>query len=261
MLRRPMANMLRTRSSSFSRMRSGWRCRTTRSARVDKEGLFTYADAPKWMFSCSQMTLRGTDSRRSSQTTAMAIPSPQTLSSPAHVSIPLSPLQQLANNCAQSTQSTFKLKEWFSKHGPEQTRPPLDAVIVALRKEGVTLFGATGYCFGGRYSVDLALEGVTKAIAIAHPSLLQVPGDFEVRSNASPTLQVLMDCNINRQCWQSRRVRYLSTVARRISSSRQRNRRSRTSCLAVASTRLGTNACIGTGALTGSLCVVIWCAC
>lgn len=69
---------------------------------------------------------------------------------------------------------------WRPKHGPEQTRPPLDAVIAALRQEGVAVFGATGYCFGARYSVDLALDGVTKAIAVAHPSMLQVPGDFEV---------------------------------------------------------------------------------
>jgi dienelactone hydrolase len=70
---------------------------------------------------------------------------------------------------------------WIAKHGPEVTRPTLDAVIAALKAEGVTTFDATGYCFGGKYALDLAIENVTKAIAISHPSLLQIPADFEVR--------------------------------------------------------------------------------
>jgi dienelactone hydrolase len=52
-----------------------------------------------------------------------------------------------------------------------------------LKEEGITTFGATGYCFGGRYSVDLAIENVTKVIVISHPSMLQVPEDFEVCGN------------------------------------------------------------------------------
>ena len=46
-------------------------------------------------------------------------------------------------------QKTFDLNAWFEKHGSEQTRPPIDKVIAGLRAEGVTKFGATGYCFGG----------------------------------------------------------------------------------------------------------------
>jgi dienelactone hydrolase len=53
--------------------------------------------------------------------------------------------------------------------------------VKALKADGATTFGATGYCFGARYAVDLALENVTKAIVMAHPSLLNVPEDFEVR--------------------------------------------------------------------------------
>jgi dienelactone hydrolase len=49
-----------------------------------------------------------------------------------------------------------------------------------LKAEGVTTFGTTGYCFGARYAVDLAIENVTKAIVITHPSMMKVPEDFEV---------------------------------------------------------------------------------
>ncbi|KZW03102.1 alpha/beta-hydrolase [Exidia glandulosa HHB12029] len=70
-------------------------------------------------------------------------------------------------------------RDWFPTHTAEQTRPLLDKVIAGLRERGITTFGATGYCFGGRYSVDLAFENAVKAIVISHPSLLQVPADFE----------------------------------------------------------------------------------
>jgi dienelactone hydrolase len=78
-------------------------------------------------------------------------------------------------------QTPFDSDAWLRTHGPTDTRPLLDAVIAALRSEGVTAFGATGYCFGGKYAVDLARENVTKAIAISHPGLLELPADFEAR--------------------------------------------------------------------------------
>ena len=64
-------------------------------------------------------------------------------------------------------------------HGAEQTRPPLDKVIAALKERGVTQFAATGYCFGARYTFDLAFDGVIKAAVVSHPSLLKVPDDLE----------------------------------------------------------------------------------
>lgn len=44
----------------------------------------------------------------------------------------------------------WDLMKWFPNHGPEKTRPVLDKVIKALKDQGVTAFGATGYCFGGK---------------------------------------------------------------------------------------------------------------
>ena len=45
----------------------------------------------------------------------------------------------------------FDFMSWLAKHGAEQTRPSLDKVIQALKAQGVTKFGASGYCFGGAY--------------------------------------------------------------------------------------------------------------
>ncbi|KAL5492295.1 hypothetical protein ACEPAI_3742 [Sanghuangporus weigelae] len=75
--------------------------------------------------------------------------------------------------------ASFDFPSWLAKHGAEQTRPPLDKVIAALKEKGVTSFGATGYCFGARYVFDLAFDGVIKAAVVSHPSLLQVPEDLE----------------------------------------------------------------------------------
>lgn len=44
--------------------------------------------------------------------------------------------------------TTFGRVAWFKKHGPKETRPPLDTVLAHLRSEGVTRIAAAGYCFG-----------------------------------------------------------------------------------------------------------------
>jgi dienelactone hydrolase len=44
----------------------------------------------------------------------------------------------------------FDREKWHESHGSAQTRPSIDQVIAALKREGVTSFAATGYCFGGK---------------------------------------------------------------------------------------------------------------
>jgi len=73
----------------------------------------------------------------------------------------------------------FNMQEWFPKHGAEQTRKPLDAVIAALKSDGVTRIGTAGYCFGARYVFDLAFENVNHVSVVSHPSLLKIPDDLE----------------------------------------------------------------------------------
>jgi dienelactone hydrolase len=82
------------------------------------------------------------------------------------------------------------------KHGKEQTRPSLDKVIAVLKEESVTKFGATAYCFGGRYTFDLAFDNVIQCIVVSHPSLFTVPDDLKVthtvRHSVSPVFLVLL---------------------------------------------------------------------
>jgi dienelactone hydrolase len=45
--------------------------------------------------------------------------------------------------------STFDVKKWLPNHSPEHTGKRLRKVIEGLKEQGITVFGATGYCYGG----------------------------------------------------------------------------------------------------------------
>ncbi|KAG2144593.1 dienelactone hydrolase [Suillus clintonianus] len=92
---------------------------------------------------------------------------------------------------------TFDLKKWVANHGAEQTRPPLDKVIAALKEEGVTKFGVTGYCFGGRYAFDLAFENVIQCTVVSHPSALKIPEDLETYFSKSQAPLLINSCEID----------------------------------------------------------------
>ncbi|KAG2110573.1 dienelactone hydrolase [Suillus discolor] len=93
--------------------------------------------------------------------------------------------------------TSFDVKAWFAKHGTEQTRPPLDKVIAALKERGVTKFGATGYCFGGRYTFDLAFENVIQCSVVSHPSLLKVSDDLEMYFTKSTAPLLINSCEFD----------------------------------------------------------------
>ncbi|KAG1898557.1 dienelactone hydrolase [Suillus fuscotomentosus] len=93
--------------------------------------------------------------------------------------------------------ASFDVKAWFAKHGTEQTRPPLDKVIAVLKERGVTKFGATGYCFGGRYTFDLAFDNVIQCSVVSHPSLLKVPDDLEAYFTKSKAPLLINSCEVD----------------------------------------------------------------
>ncbi|KAF5316757.1 hypothetical protein D9619_006548 [Psilocybe cf. subviscida] len=95
--------------------------------------------------------------------------------------------------------SEFDIMKWFPGHGNDQTRPPIDNVINALKKQGVTAFGATGYCFGGRYVFNLAFENIIKAGVVSHPSLLKIPDDLNTYVKDSKTPLLINSCTTDSQ--------------------------------------------------------------
>ena len=71
---------------------------------------------------------------------------------------------------------------WFSRHGPETWQPVMDTVVAALKEQGVTRIGTTGYCFGAPPTFYLAFKNESHVTVITHPSKLAFPDDFEVSS-------------------------------------------------------------------------------
>ncbi|KAG6916187.1 hypothetical protein DXG01_008069 [Tephrocybe rancida] len=95
--------------------------------------------------------------------------------------------------------NTFDIATWFPGHTQEITRPILDKVLAALKEQGITTIGATGYCFGGRYCFDLAFDGLVQAVATSHPSLLQVPADLEKYLEKSKAPLLINSCTVDTQ--------------------------------------------------------------
>ncbi|KIM44792.1 hypothetical protein M413DRAFT_442758 [Hebeloma cylindrosporum] len=95
--------------------------------------------------------------------------------------------------------SNFDIMKWFPNHTQEKTRPTLDKVINALKGQGIQTFGATGYCFGGRYVFDLAFENIIKVAVVSHPSLLQVPADLEKYIASSKAPLLINSCPVDQQ--------------------------------------------------------------
>ena len=75
--------------------------------------------------------------------------------------------------------------------GIDYSEPRVRKVLAALKAEGVTKIGVTGYCYGARTGFNLAFENEITALAVSHPSLLQVPQDMEVCCCLAHTGKVL----------------------------------------------------------------------
>jgi len=95
--------------------------------------------------------------------------------------------------------SNFNIAGWFPNHTEEQTRPPINKVVEALKSAGVNDLAATGYCFGGRYAFDLAFDKVIKVAVVSHPSLLKIPDDLEKYLAVSKAPLLINSCAIDQQ--------------------------------------------------------------
>ncbi|KAI0794114.1 alpha/beta-hydrolase [Fomes fomentarius] len=95
--------------------------------------------------------------------------------------------------------STFSFPDWVGKHSPPEALKITLKVINALRAEGVTKFGATGYCYGGRIGFDLAFAGEVHAVAVSHPSLLNIPDDLQKYAEISKAPLLINSCEVDSQ--------------------------------------------------------------
>ncbi|KAI0653150.1 alpha/beta-hydrolase [Cubamyces menziesii] len=94
---------------------------------------------------------------------------------------------------------TFDFATWLGKHNAERVAGITRDVISALKAEGVTSFAAIGFCFGARPAFDLAVANELAAVAVAHPSLLQIPADLEKYASQSKAPLLINSCEVDSQ--------------------------------------------------------------
>ncbi|VDC04521.1 unnamed protein product [Peniophora sp. CBMAI 1063] len=90
----------------------------------------------------------------------------------------------------------FDWPEWIGRHSPTHNLPRVKGVINALKIEGVSRLGATGYCYGGRIVFDLTFDGEIDVAATAHPSMLSVE-DLERYSSTVPIPLLINACEFD----------------------------------------------------------------
>ncbi|KAF9535069.1 alpha beta-hydrolase [Crepidotus variabilis] len=98
---------------------------------------------------------------------------------------------------AEMEAGNYDIMPWFAKHGYDKSQPYTEKVIAALKEQGITTLYASGYCYGARIVFNLAFENVFKACAVAHPTLLEAPKDFEIYLAKSSAPLLINSCEID----------------------------------------------------------------
>jgi dienelactone hydrolase len=75
----------------------------------------------------------------------------------------------LFNDTVPADDPNFDVLTWLGHHGPNVTLPAIHAVQDALREKGVKTFAATGYCFGGLYTLLLSQRNEIKVGISEYP--------------------------------------------------------------------------------------------
>ncbi|EIM82003.1 dienelactone hydrolase [Stereum hirsutum FP-91666 SS1] len=86
---------------------------------------------------------------------------------------------------------------WGPRHLPEM-RSRLDKVVKAMKEQGLTKFGAVGYCFGARYVFDYAFEKIIDVAVVTHPSRLEIP-DLEKYAVECTAPLLINSCEVDPQ--------------------------------------------------------------
>lgn len=94
--------------------------------------------------------------------------------------------------------SGFDIGKWFPKHSAAHTGERARSVIKALKSQGITVFGATGYCYGARLVFDLAFDNIISVSVVSHPSLLK-PEDLDTYLAKSKAPLLVNSCEFDPQ--------------------------------------------------------------
>jgi len=94
--------------------------------------------------------------------------------------------------------ANFEFASWLQKHPAQHTEKRVRSVIEELKSKGVTVFGATGFCYGARLVFDLSFDNTISASVVSHPSLLKRE-DLDTYVNGSKAPLLVNSCETDAQ--------------------------------------------------------------
>ncbi|KAI0085737.1 alpha/beta-hydrolase [Irpex rosettiformis] len=93
----------------------------------------------------------------------------------------------------------FDRNAWIARHDINSWTEAVDKVVAALKAEGVTRIGTTGFCFGAPPAFYLAFKHESHVTVVSHPSRLAVPDDLEKYRKEATAPLLINSCEVDAQ--------------------------------------------------------------